>query len=101
MSYPMRLALLVIPVQGRRGFPGGSAAKNLSANAGDISLIPGSGRFPGGEHGNPPQHSSLENPMDRGAWWTTVHGVGKSQTRLKQVSRHVGKGEEVGAQRVK
>ena len=46
MSYPMRLALLVIPVQGRRGFPGGSTVKNLSANAGDTSLIPGSGRFP-------------------------------------------------------
>ena len=97
----MRLALLVIPVQGRRGFPGGSTVKNLSANAGDTSLIPGSGRFPGGEHGNPLQHSSLENPMDRGAWWATVHRVEKSQTRRKQLSRHTGKGEEMGAQRVK
>ena len=92
----MRLALLVIPIQGRRGFPGASTVKNLSANAGDTSLIPESGRFPGGEHGNPLQHSSLENPMDRGAWWATVHRVEKSQTRLKQLSRHTGKGERDG-----
>ena len=44
------------------------------------------GRSPGGGHGNPPQHSCLENPMDRGAWWTTVHGVAKNQTLLKQLS---------------
>ena len=52
--------------------------KNLPANAidiRDISLIPGSGRPPGGEHGNPPQYYCLENPMDRGAWQFTVHGV--------------------------
>ena len=97
----MRLALLVTPVQGRRGFPGGSAVKNLSANTGGTSLIPGSRRFSGGKHGNPLQHSSLENPMDRGAWWATVHRVEKSQTRLKQLSRHVGKGEDMGAQRVR
>ena len=48
---------------------------NLPANAGDIrdsGLIPGSGRSPGGWHGNPLQYSCLENPMDRGAWWATV-----------------------------
>ena len=44
------------------------------------------GRSPGGGHGNPPQHSCLENPMDRGAWWTTVHGVTKNQTLMKQLS---------------
>ena len=52
--------------------------KNLSAKAGDavdMSLIPGSGRSPGGGNGNPPQCSCLENPMDRGAWWATVHGL--------------------------
>ena len=52
--------------------------KNLPANAGDIrdlGSIPGSGRSPGGGHGNPLQHSSPENPMDRGAWWSVVHGV--------------------------
>jgi len=60
--------------------------KNPPASAGDardIDLIPGSGRSPGGGHGNPLQYSCLENPMDRGAWQATVHGVAKSQTRLK------------------
>ena len=53
-------------------------AKNVPANVGDVrdaSSTPGLGRFPGGGHGNPLQYSCLENPMDRGAWWTTVHGV--------------------------
>ena len=53
--------------------------KNLPANAGSVS---GFGRFPGGGNGNPFQYSCLENPMDRGAWRATVHGVAKSQTRL-------------------
>ena len=57
--------------------------KNPPANAGDArdeGSIPGSGRSPGGGNGNPLQYSCLENPMDRGAWWATVHGVSKSQT---------------------
>ena len=65
--------------------------KNLPANAGDIrdvGSIPGSGRFPRAGHGNPIQYSCLENPMDRGAWWATVHRVAKSQTQLKQLSMH-------------
>ena len=62
------------------GFPGGSVVKNLSANAGDTGLIPGSGRSPGGGHGNPLQYSCLENPMDRGAKWATVHGVTENWT---------------------
>ena len=56
--------------------------KNLPANAGDIrdvGMIPGSGRSPGGGHGNPLQYSCLENPMDRGAWRAIVHGVAESQ----------------------
>ena len=60
--------------------------KNLPANAGDIrdmGSIPGSGRFPGGGHGNPLQYSYLENPMDRGAWKSIVHWVAKSQTQMK------------------
>ena len=60
--------------------------KNLPTNAGDVrdaNLIPGLGRSPGGGHDNPFQYSCLENSMDRGAWWATVHGVAKSQTRLK------------------
>ena len=67
------------------GFPGGSVVKNPSANAGDTGLIPGSGRSPGGGHGNRLQYSCLENPMDRGAWQATVHGVEKSRTQLKQL----------------
>ena len=63
------------------GFPGGTAVKNLPASTGeteDASLIPGSGRSPGEGNGNPFQHSCLENPMDRGAWWATVHRVTES-----------------------
>ena len=65
--------------------------KNLPANAGDIrdvGSIPGSGRSPGGRHGNPLHYSCLENCMDRGAWQATVHRVAKSQTRLKQLYTH-------------
>ena len=60
------------------------------ANAGDIrdvGLIPRSGRSPGRGHGNPLQHSCLENPMDRGAWWAMVHRLLKSWTQLKQLSK--------------
>ena len=64
--------------------------KNTPGNTGDArdaSSASGSGRSPGGGHGNPLQYSScLENPMDRGAWWVPVHRTGKSQTRLKRVS---------------
>ena len=59
--------------------------KNPSANARDVrdaGLIPGSGKSPGGGNGNRPQYSCLENSMDRGAWWATVHGAAKSQTKL-------------------
>ena len=59
------------------GFPGGSEGKESACNAGDLGLIPGSGRSPGGGHGNPLQYSCLENRMDRGAWRATVHGVAK------------------------
>ena len=64
------------------GFPGTSACKESTSSAGDPSLIPGLGRAPGEENGNPLQYSSLENPMDRGARRATVHEVAKSQTRL-------------------
>ena len=59
------------------------AAKNLPANAeaaGDMCSIPESGTFPGEGHDNPLQYSCLENPMDRGAWWTTVYGNTESDT---------------------
>ena len=56
--------------------------KNLSANAGDSNLICRLGRSPGGENGNPLQHSCLENSVDREAWQSTVHRVAKNWTRL-------------------
>ena len=60
------------------GFLGGSVVKNLPGNAGDMDLIPGSGRSPGEENGNTLQYSFLGNPMDRGACWDIVHGAAKS-----------------------
>ena len=57
--------------------------KESTFNAGDLGSVPGWGRSSGGGHGNPLQYFYLENPMDRGAWWATVHGIAKSQTRLK------------------
>ena len=57
--------------------------KNSPANAGELGLIPGLGRSLGEGNGNPLQYSCLENSMDGGAWWTTVHGVTKSRTRLR------------------
>ena len=75
-----------------RGFPGGSVVKNPPANAGDVrdlSSIPELGRSPGEGHGNPPQYSCLENPVDRRAWWATVHWVANSRTRLKQLSTQI------------
>ena len=56
-------------------FPGGSDSKESAYHARDLGLIPGLGRSPRGGNGNPLQYSCLENPMNRGAWWATVHGV--------------------------
>ena len=70
----------MVPVTKPLGFSGGSVVKNSPANARDRGLIPGYGRSPGEENGNPLQYSCLENPMDKGGWWTIVHGVAKSQT---------------------
>ena len=71
-----------------KGFPGGSDSKESASNARDPGSIPGSGRSPGGGHGNPLQYSCLENPVDRGAWRATVLGVTKSQTRLSNSHTH-------------
>ena len=60
--------------------PGSSDDKASAYNAGDLGSIPGSGRSPGEGNGNPLQYSCLENPMDLGAWWATIHGVAKSRT---------------------
>ena len=64
-------------------FPCGSDGKESACNVGDPGSIPGSGRSPGEGNGDPLQCSDLENSMDRGAWWATVHGVAKSQTLLR------------------
>ena len=61
----------------RMDFPGCSDGKELVCNAGDPGLTPGLGRYPGEGNGNPPQHSCLDNPMARGAWQATVHGIAK------------------------
>ena len=63
-------------------FPGGSEGKASTFNAGDLGLILGSGRSPGEGNGNLLQYSCLENSMDEGAWYATVHGITKSRTRL-------------------
>ena len=62
--------------------PVGSDGKESACNTGDPGSIPGSGRSPGEGNGNPLQYFCLENSMDRGAWWATVHVVAKSWTRL-------------------
>ena len=67
---------------GQLGFPGGSEITAPACNVGDLGSILGLGRFPGEGNGNPLQYSCLENPMDGGAWWATVHGVAKSRTWL-------------------
>ena len=66
------------------GFLGGAAVRNPPANAGGMGLIPGSMRCPGEGNGNSLQYSCLENPMKRGAWWATVHGVGNDLTTKQQ-----------------
>ena len=63
-------------------FPGGADSKESACNVGELGSIPGSGRSPGGGHGNPLQYFCMGNPMDRGAWGATVHGVAKSWIRL-------------------
>ena len=92
LPYRLRVLLQITQLlfSGRLGFelkfdtsfPGGSVVKNALANAGDVGLIPGSGRSPGEGNGNPLQYSCLGNPMDRGAWWAAVHGVTKNWTQL-------------------
>ena len=68
------------------GFPGGSVVKNPPTKAGDMGLIPGSGRSPGEGNNNPLQYSCLGNPMDRGARWATVHGVTKESDTTQQLN---------------
>ena len=64
------------------GFPDGSKGTESACTAGDPCSVPGLGRSPGEGNGNPFQYSCLENSMDRGAWWATVHGIAKNWTPL-------------------
>ena len=73
------LCLEIFPLFLLQGLPDG---KVFACSDGDLGSIPGSGRSPKEGHGNPFQHSCLENPMDRGAWWAIVHGIAKNQTQL-------------------
>ena len=65
-----------------KGYPGGSLGKESACNAGELGSVPGLRRSPGEEKGYPCQYYCLENPMGRGAWQATVHGVEKSWTQL-------------------
>ena len=76
----------LFPLKSQEGFPGGSKVKASACNAGDLGLIPELGRSPGEGNGSPLQYSCLENPMDGGAWWATVHGVAKSQILLSNLT---------------
>ena len=65
------------------GIPRWHSGKESAYNAGDLSSVPGLGRSPGEGNDNPLQYTCLENPMDRGAWWATVHRVAKSWIQLR------------------
>ena len=85
------LLLLIAPDMLLRGLSWWLSGKESACNARDTrdaGSIPGSGRSPGGGHGNPLQYSCPENPMHRGAWWATVHRVTKSMTGLEWLSTH-------------
>ena len=71
---------------GKFYFLGGSDGKESTCNSGDLGLIPGLGRSPGGGHGNPLQNSCLENPMNRGAWWATVHDSDMTEQLSTEIS---------------
>ena len=81
MCYMPELGLICLcsPVR-QHGFPQWLSGKEFACNVGDLVSIPGLGRSPGGEHSNPLQYSCLENPMDRGVYWATIHRVRNSQT---------------------
>ena len=76
------VALFLIHCRSLLGLPWWLSGKEFTCNAGDMGSIPGSGRSPGEGNGNSLQYSCLENSMDRGAWWATVHRVTKGRTRL-------------------
>ena len=80
MSHVNLNICLIKKINNKLSFPGGLVSKESACNVGDLGLIPGLGRSSRGGHGNPLQHSCLENPIDKGAWWTAATGAPKSQT---------------------
>ena len=76
------ITLLDCKHEDHRGFPDGLNGKDFVHNIRDLGLISGSGRSPGKRNGNPLQYFCLENSMDRGIWWATVHGVAKTNEQL-------------------
>ena len=80
--------LIYASCQKQVDFSGGSDSKESACNAGALGSIPGLGRSPGEENGNPLQYSCLENPRDTGAWRAIVHRVAQSQIQLKRLSMH-------------
>ena len=80
MKWKMDIWVVFFVAVVNSGLSSCSVVKNLPGATGDTGSIPGLGRSPGGENGNPLQYSCLGNPIDRGALWATVHGVAQSQT---------------------
>ena len=83
-----QLTVARLHYQIHRGFPGGSVVKNPPVSAGDVNLIPESGRFPGERNGNLLQCSCLGNPMDREAWQATVHGITQALDTTQQLNNN-------------
>ena len=86
--FKSRLREFIVKCRKYGVFPDGSVVKNLPANAGDMSLIPGSERSPGKGNGNPFHYPCLENSMDRGAWRATVCGVRKESDMTEQLGNN-------------
>ena len=102
LNEPTKELLTVIPELSPRASQVALVIKTPPARAGDVrdvGSIPGSGRSPGGEHGNPLQYSCLEKAMDRGAWRATVHSVAKSSMQLSMLAQSVPSPEGCADQR--
>ena len=81
--------LNIISRADKLGFPGGSNGKESACQCRRPGLTPGLGRSPGEGNGNPLQYSCMENSMDRGAWWATVHGVAKESDTIECLTLHL------------
>ena len=88
ISFPLVKVQISSYYHSSLSFPGGSGSKESTCNVRDQGSIPGLGRSPGEENGNPLQYSCLENSTNRGGWWATVHGVTKSWTQLNDSHTH-------------